>query len=99
MTTVSSSFLDHKIFLKTILLAQAKTLPVGLGSTTVAANDLTGLSDLLASTNHVLQVTLQVHQHTLEDPQKSLSEVSMLEHKRKYTHIGFTCYSFGLPLN
>ena len=46
------------VFLKTILLAQAKTLPVGLGSTTVAANDLTGLSDLLASTNHVLQVTL-----------------------------------------
>ena len=47
-----------EFFFKTILLAQAKTLPVGLGSTTVAANDLTGLSDLLASTNHVLQVTL-----------------------------------------
>ena len=92
MTTVSSSFLDHKIFLKTILLAQAKTLPVGLGSTTVAANDLTGLSDLLASTNHVLQVTLQVHQHTLEDPQKSMSEVSMLEHKRKYTHYTYWFY-------
>ena len=61
-----------ELFLKTILLAQAKTLPVGLGSTTVAANDLTGLSDLLASTNHVLQVTLLhfFHQHTLEGSTK-----------------------------
>ena len=37
-------------------------MPVGLGSTTVAANDLTGLSDLLASTNHVLQVQLSSFQ-------------------------------------
>ena len=71
------------VFLTTILLAQAKTLPVGLGSTTVAANDLTGLSDLLASTNHVLQVTLL---HIIEDAKQSSSEVSLFEHK-KSVHI------------
>ena len=98
-------FLDDKIFLKTILLAQAKTLPVGLGSTTVAANDLTGLSDLLASTNHVLQVTLlhlvksikillRIHKnHRLKLVCLSTKESIHI------THIGFTCYSFGLPLN
>ena len=100
MTTVSSSFLDHKIFLKTILLAQAKTLPVGLGSTTVAANDLTGLSDLLASTNHVLQVTLlhlfksdgpptqpEAKRRSMKSPKLLVHNNSLLGSRTQYTRL------------
>ena len=38
-----------------VILAQVALGKLGTGSTTVVAKDLTELSDLLASTNHVLQ--------------------------------------------